>query len=151
MINKSNETAVLLKDGVEFNSETGECVSGPGHYQIMSFTPEKKNGTVDMTFNFDATGLAGSSVVVYEEIYVKIDNKLYLVADHKDLSNTSQTIDYPGVTTTAKIRQMILTMQNRKRLRSLMRLITRTLKLENIYRYRYINEQKDWKGNHQKG
>lgn len=102
LINKSNETAVLLKDGVEFNSETGECVSGPGHYQIMSFTPEKKNGTVDMTFNFDATGLAGSSVVVYEEIYVKIDNKLYLVADHKDLSNTSQTIDYPGVTTTAK-------------------------------------------------
>ena len=80
LINKSNETAVLLKDGVEFNSETGECVSGPGHYQIMSFTPEKKNGTVDMTFNFDATGLAGSSVVVYEEIYVKIDNKLYLVA-----------------------------------------------------------------------
>lgn len=102
LINKSNETAVLLKDGVEFNSETGECVSGPGHYQIMSFTPEKKNGTVDMTFNFDATGLAGSSVVVYEEIYVKIDNKLYLVAEHKDLSNTSQTIDYPGVTTTAK-------------------------------------------------
>lgn len=102
LINKSNETAVLLKDGVEFNSETGECVSGPGHYQIMSFTPEKKNGTVDMTFNFDATGLAGSSVVVYEEIYVKIDNKLYPVADHKDLSNTSQTIDYPGVTTTAK-------------------------------------------------
>ena len=46
-----------------------------------TFTPKAEDGTVDVTFNFDASDLAGKSVVVFEQLYR--DNAI--VASHEDL------------------------------------------------------------------
>ena len=62
-----------------------------------SFKPKDSNGTVEMEILFDAAGLQGMDVVVFEELYLD-EEKL---AEHKDLNESSQTIHFPGIGTQA--------------------------------------------------
>lgn len=62
-----------------------------------TFTAEFANGTVDLTYKFDATALRGKDVVVFEDVYYK-DIK---VATHADINDEDQTIKYPSIKTTA--------------------------------------------------
>lgn len=62
-----------------------------------TFTAESANGTVDLTYKFDATALRGKDVVVFEDVYYK-DIK---VATHADINDEDQTIKYPSIKTTA--------------------------------------------------
>ena len=62
-----------------------------------TFTAESANGTVDLTYKFDATALKGKDVVVFEDVYYK-DIK---VATHADINDEDQTIKYPSIKTTA--------------------------------------------------
>ncbi|MCC8047000.1 MAG: VaFE repeat-containing surface-anchored protein, partial [Clostridiales bacterium] len=55
------------------------------------------NGTVDLTFTFDASKLGGETVVVFEDL---IHNGI-IVASHADISDEGQTIHFPDVHTTA--------------------------------------------------
>lgn len=55
-------------------------------------------GTVEMLLTFDATSLAGHSVVVTETVYDSHDNKLTV---HNDLTDEQQTIVYPFIMTKA--------------------------------------------------
>lgn len=55
------------------------------------------SGTVSVDFNFDATELAGKTIVVYEEIY----SESGLVAHHTDIDDERQTITIPKIGTTA--------------------------------------------------
>ena len=64
-----------------------------------TFTAEQADGTLEMTFELDATLLAGQHVVVFEDVY---DNGI-LVAEHADLNDKDQTVDYPGLKTKATI------------------------------------------------
>ena len=53
-----------------------------------------ENGTVDMTFELDASELDGKSVVVFEKIYDKAEN---LIAREENISNQEQTVIYKRV------------------------------------------------------
>ena len=62
-----------------------------------SFVPSAAEGTVAVTFEFDATGLEGSTVVAFEEC-VEGDQ---VVARHEDISCEGQTVRFAGIATTA--------------------------------------------------
>lgn len=63
-----------------------------------TFTAEANDGSVVMNFVFDADGLEGKELVIFEELYVGDA----LVADHKDIKDLGQTVSVPGVKTESK-------------------------------------------------
>lgn len=65
----------------------GEAVTGQ-----TEFVPESAEGTVDVTFTFNAEGLAGKEVVVFEKLYLMLDGKAIPVTSHEDLSDQGQTV-----------------------------------------------------------
>ena len=79
--------------------DSGETVvdaDGKELIQELEFTPESADGAVYVTFEFNASLLAGKSITAFEEIYVN-DR---LVMSECDLDNEDQTIHYPSMGTT---------------------------------------------------
>ena len=76
--------------GVLMDKETGEklLVDGKEITAETVFVPETKNGSVDVTFIFDATGLHGKEVVVFEDLY----RENVLLATHADINDEGQTV-----------------------------------------------------------
>ena len=76
--------------GVLMNKETGEklLVDGKEVTAETTFIAEAKNGSVDVTFIFDATGLHGKEIVVFEDLY----RENVLLATHADINDEGQTI-----------------------------------------------------------
>ena len=87
--------------GVLMEKETGEklLVDGKEITAETVFVPETKNGSVDVTFIFDATGLHGKEIVVFEDLY----RENVLLATHADINDEGQTIKVknPEIGTTA--------------------------------------------------
>lgn len=97
---------VDLKPGIEvtvrgtlIDKETGSPVEVDGKPVTAekTFVADEKNGAVDVEFAFDASGLAGRSLVVFETLYYG-DTE---IASHADVSDEGQTIHYPDVKTNA--------------------------------------------------
>ena len=96
-----------LKPGVEYSLEavladpvTGDTLkdaSGANITANATFTPASSSGSVEVTFRFGATGMDDVTGVVLERLY--LDS--HLVADHTDLTDKGQTIQFPKVETTA--------------------------------------------------
>ena len=63
------------------------------------FTPKEADGTVELKYEFDASKLAGASVVVFEDIYYGD----ILLTSHADIEDREQTVSYPKIGTTASI------------------------------------------------
>lgn len=80
---------------------TGEklLVNGQEIIAETTFIAEAKNGSVDVTFVFDATGLHGKEIVVFEDLY----RENIKVAAHADITDDDQTIKVktPEIGTTA--------------------------------------------------
>ena len=78
----------LLVDGQQVTAE-------------LEFTPTSPEGTVELTYTFDASALAGRAVVVFEDLYQDES----LVASHADLEDEGQTISFgqPEIGTTATV------------------------------------------------
>lgn len=76
--------------GVLMDKETGEklLVDGKEITAETVFVPETKNGSVDVTFIFDATGLHGKEIVVFEDLY----RENVLLATHTDINDEGQTV-----------------------------------------------------------
>ena len=76
--------------GVLMDKETGEklLVDGKEITAETVFVPETKNGSVDVTFIFDATDLHGKEIVVFEDLY----RENVLLATHADINDEGQTI-----------------------------------------------------------
>ena len=96
-----------LKKGVEYkvigtlmNKETGEAleINGEPVTSETTFTAKKSTGSVEVEFTFDATGLEGTTVVCFEELWQE-DLKL---AVHADISDQDQSIYFPSVGTQVK-------------------------------------------------
>ena len=88
LVGKSYKTVSEL-----YFSDNGEQVKdadGNAITQEVEFIPDTPDGTVDVTFEFDASLLAGRSIVAFETIY--LDGKK--VAAHADLTDEGQTITY---------------------------------------------------------
>lgn len=85
--------------GTLMDKETGKAlqVNGKNVTTQTTFKADKVDGTVDMTFTFDSSALAGKTTVVFEDL---IHNNV-TVATHSDLKDDGQTVHYPGVHTTA--------------------------------------------------
>ena len=69
----------------------------------MEFTPEAAEGTVELTYTLDASELAGTSVVVFETLYLGDVE----VASHADIEDENQTVTFeeekPEIHTTATV------------------------------------------------
>lgn len=76
--------------GVLMNKETGEklLVDGKEVTAETTFIAEAKNGSVDVTFIFDATGLHGKEIVVFEDLY----RENVLLATHANINDEGQTV-----------------------------------------------------------
>ena len=85
--------------GVLMDKETGKelLVDGEPVTQEMAFTAGRASGTKKLKFEFDTTGLAGKSFVVYETLTLEDVE----VAEHKVINDEGQTIHIPTAQTTA--------------------------------------------------
>ena len=114
-IEKAKEDAVIV-DTVEYkglevgreytmtgtlvDKETGEAITDAEGNEITTseiFVTEEKDGSIDITFKFDASALAGKSLVAFETLYTEGKE----VAIHADLEDEGQTIRIPEIHTTA--------------------------------------------------
>ena len=88
--------------GKLMDKETGEAlkVDGKAVTAEATFTPDHPSGTVDVTFEFDASALAGKKVVAFETLY-RLGKK---VCAHADIDDEGQTVEFtkPSIGTTAK-------------------------------------------------
>lgn len=89
--------------GVLMDKATGEPLL-VGEQQVtaeLEFTPDSPDGTVELTYTFDASTLAGASVVVFEDLY-QGEN---VVASHADINDEGQTVTFgqPQIGTIATI------------------------------------------------
>ena len=96
-----------LKKGVEYrvvgtlmNKETGEPfeIDGKPVTAETTFTAKKSTGSVEVEFTFDATGLGGTTVVCFEELW-QDDLKM---AVHADIEDQDQSIFFPEIGTQVK-------------------------------------------------
>ena len=94
-------------EGKLMNKETGKpiLVEGKEVTATAKFkTPKAEDegfrvsGSVDVTFKFDGRALAGTTTVVFEDVYY---NKVK-VFTHADLEDEAQTIEFPSVKTSVK-------------------------------------------------
>lgn len=83
--------------GVLMDKATGKelLINGEKVTKEVTFTPEKADGTVELTFTFDGSSLAGKSVVAFEDCYY--DGKE--IAVHHDIKSKDQTVDIPKIVT----------------------------------------------------
>ena len=103
---------VGLVPGVEYTvngtimvKSTGEALESGGNAvtATVKFTPEKADGSVEVTFEFDASGLEeGTELVAFEELLTDEGNT---VAVHEDIDDEGQTVtvdspDTPDVPST---------------------------------------------------
>ena len=61
-----------------------------------SFIPESADGTVDVVFEFDASGMTDKTLVAFEELSNSID----LISTHEDINDEAQTVRIPEIRTT---------------------------------------------------
>lgn len=88
--------------GYLMDNETGKLFMN-GIFPVMAtevFTPQAKEGSVDVRFEFDSSSLEGHELVVFEYVYT--DDSEEPVATHEDINSVSQTVSYPELKTTAR-------------------------------------------------
>ena len=114
-IEKAKEDAVIV-DTVEYkglevgreytmtgklvDKAAGEFITDAEGNEITAsttFTPDEKDGSVDVTFTFDSSLLAGKTLVAFETLTTEEKE----VAIHADLEDEGQTIRIPEIHTTA--------------------------------------------------
>lgn len=86
--------------GTLMNKETGMPLVGKDGKSITAektFTPEEKDGEVDIVFTVDSVILSGKTTVAFERIY----RDGILVITHEDIEDEEQTSRFPGIKTTA--------------------------------------------------
>ena len=83
--------------GVLMDKATGKelLINGEKVTKEVTFTPEKADGSVELTFTFDGSALAGMTVVAFEDCYY--DGKE--IAVHHDIKSKDQTVDIPKIVT----------------------------------------------------
>lgn len=84
LIDKAGETPVLDPEGNEIRAEA-------------VFVPETENGSVTVTFTFDASALEGVTVVAFEQV----SNEYGVIAVHEDINDEDQSVFFPEIRTTA--------------------------------------------------
>ena len=86
--------------GTLMDQENGEflLVDGKTVTSELVFTPEKAEGSVELSFTFDSSALKGKTVVAFESVSYQEKE----VAVHADIESEPQSIYIPEIGTTAK-------------------------------------------------
>lgn len=81
---------MLTSSGADGSAEIHPLLDAEGNKITASyeFTPEEEAGVVEVVFRFDASGLNGSKLVCFEEVY----QGDALVASHADPNDAAQTV-----------------------------------------------------------
>lgn len=64
----------------------------------LTFTPEEAEGSVELSFTFDASALKGKTIVAFESVYYQEKE----IAVHADIESAPQSIYFPEIGTAAK-------------------------------------------------
>lgn len=64
----------------------------------LTFTPEEEEGSVELSFTFDASALRGKTIVAFESVSYQEKE----IAVHADIKSAPQSIYFPEIGTTAK-------------------------------------------------
>lgn len=89
IMDKEKKAPLLDKDGNEVTA-------------VKTFKTLLANGTTTLSAGYDATGLAGKAIVVFEDLYLGTEvNEENLVASERDFDNEFQTIYFPELKTQA--------------------------------------------------
>ena len=85
--------------GMIMSRKTGKAIQSGGKKVTAeaSFSANKPDGSVLLTFTFDALALGGDTVVAFEELY--LENSL--VAEHRDLNDAEQSVSIVKIDTNA--------------------------------------------------
>lgn len=86
--------------GVLMDKETKEplLIDGKKVTAKTTFKAEKPEGSVKLAFTFNASGLAGKTVVVYEKLFYRT----FEAAVHEDINDMAQSIYFPEIATHLK-------------------------------------------------
>ena len=86
--------------GTLMDCETGEVLSinGMPITAETTFSAQHSSGSVETVFSFDASGLAGKSVVAYETCFLGDS----VVAMHEDIADTRQMVHFIDISTAAR-------------------------------------------------
>jgi LPXTG-motif cell wall-anchored protein len=78
--------------GKLMDKSTGKAllVNGKEVTATATLTPKETSGTATVVFNFDATGLTGKTVVVYQDVLVGSS----IVYSEADINNTDQSVSF---------------------------------------------------------
>lgn len=95
--------------GTAMNQKTGKPITLDGkliQQEVEFTTPEAErlaNGYQDVVFTFDATLLKGTTMVVFEKLYMWDEEKeeWTYVVDHEDMNDEGQSVHFTDVHTTA--------------------------------------------------
>lgn len=85
-----NGTLMVKETGKPLTDSEGNPITAS-----VKFTPNAKNGTVDVVFTFDADLLSGTTLVAFEELKY---NGITVVT-HNDINDVDQTVDIPEIHT----------------------------------------------------
>ncbi len=104
--NNLNIDSLYRLVGTVMDKESKNPLDGNEKDVVISekiFSVEESDGSVQMEFSFDSSGLKGKEIVIFEELYEIKDEKDagILVAQHKDFEAEEQTICFlePQITT----------------------------------------------------
>ena len=90
----------LTVEGVLYDKESGNklLVNGKAVENSVQMQVDGSSVTVKNTFRFDASGLAGKTVVAAEKIF--LDGKE--IASHEDLQDAAQMVHFPEISTSVR-------------------------------------------------
>lgn len=74
-------------------SEDGSAVSVQKEFECIL-----ENGSIDVSYSINSSGLSGMDIVVYETLYMNGEK----IAEHKNIEDEGQTIHFPGIKTAVR-------------------------------------------------
>ena len=84
-------------DAEDGEGEEGENVVGTTVTKEITFTPQERNGEIELKYSLDSTSLKGRTIVVFEKLYYG-DKEL---TSHEDMEDEEQSIYFPEISTDA--------------------------------------------------
>ena len=86
-----------IMSGTLMNKATGKAVTDAVQ---VKFTPEKPDGSVEISFKIDTSKMGGQSLVAFEKL-ARADKPETIIAEHEDLTDEEQTVTIVEIRTHA--------------------------------------------------
>lgn len=91
------KTYKLVGVAIDLETKNVLTVDGKEIKKEITFVADKKKSSIDMSFTFDSSSMAGKTIVITEELY----RDGILINSHEDLDDSDQTIKFAMIDTSA--------------------------------------------------